>query len=243
MTEQGYNSWKGENEMDTVSIIFRALELLPRFIPQKKPPQIDFTPLEAAMPRYEALKATEIQVKTNPGDGMQLTAEKPVVLTREVSPSPEDVATACLSCSRSHLSAVSGALGESLRFARESGIAHPEVQRRIMLAEDEINIMERIDLAPDALQAAPEEVRNVALEYLPRIRTLRQDLGNIASVDQLEKTAADASLLGQEFRLRHLQLRGVDLNPVLELAKKVQAGEMTMEDAKAKLKDILPDEE
>ena len=53
-------------------------------------------------------------------------------------------ATGCLDCSRSHLSAVSGSLAEALRFARKDGVEHPEVQRRISLAEDELTMMERI---------------------------------------------------------------------------------------------------
>ncbi len=106
-------------------------------------------------------------------------------------PGPREVSTACLSCSRSHLSTVSGALGESLRFAREGGIADPEVQRRLMLAEDEINVMERIDLSADALAKATPEGRQVAREYLPKIQAVRQRLGAITSVKELEQTAAE----------------------------------------------------
>lgn len=225
--------------MDGVAIVFKALELLPRFLPKSKPPVIDYMSLKDSIPQiqFPTIKATEIIVKTEPDTPIRvITPSAPMV-----EPQP-GVGTACLSCSRSHLSTVSGALSESLRFARESGVKNPEVQRRLMLAEDEINIMERIDLAPDALNKASLEEREVALEYLPKIRSLRQSLGNITSAGQLEKVAADASILGQEFRLRHLQLRGVDLNPVLALAKKVQAGEMTMAEAKAKLKTMLPDE-
>ena len=226
--------------MDGVSIIFRALELLPRFLPKSKPPVIDYMSLKDAMPIYDfpVLKATEIEVLTEP--------EAPVTMVTQVAPVGNEHAetgTACLSCSRSHLSTVSGSLSEGLRFARSDGVGNPEVQRRLMLAEDEINIMERIDLAPDALAKATPEEQEVALEYLPKIRKLRQDIGNITTVDKLETVASEASILGQEFRLRHLQLRGVDLNPVLELAKKVQAGELTMAEAKEKLKEILPDEE
>lgn len=222
--------------MDKAAIIFRAIEIIPRFMPRPKPPVIDHTPLYEALPRQELPQVETFEVKSTD-----------VIKTKtEVIPAPaaeEDVSTSCLSCSRSHLSTVSGALSESLRFARESGMEHPEVQRRILLSEDEINIMERIDLAPDALASSPEEERTLAQEYLPRIRELRQKLGQITSVEQLEQTAADASLLSQEFRLRHLQLQGVDLNPVMELAKKVQQGEITIDDAKKQLKEILPEEE
>ena len=40
-----------------------------------------------------------------------------------------------------------------------------------------------------------------------------------------------------------LQSKGVDLNPILELARKVQNGSLSMDQAKAKLKEILPEEE
>jgi len=221
--------------MDKVAIIFRAIEVIPRFIPRPKPPVIDYKPLMEVIPRQAYPQGEIIEVKT----AETIKAKTQVV---PVPAAEEDVSTSCLSCSRSHLSTVSGALSESLRFARESGIQNPEVQRRVMLSEDEMNIMERIDLAPDALANSPEQERTLAEEYLPRIRELRQRLGNISSVEQLEQTAADASFLSQEFRLRHLQLQGVDLNPVMELAKKVQKGEMSIDDAKARLKEILPEE-
>jgi len=231
--------------MDTVSIIFRAIELIPKFLPGKKPPVIDYTPIMEALPKYSELpgfKAKSIEIKTGQPEHVDypelatMPGAAKVVTTREVS-------TACLSCSRSHLSTVSGALGESLRFARENGIGDPEVQRRLMLAEDEINIMERIDLSADALAKAKPEERQVAEEYLPKIRAIRQKLGSITSLKELEDTAAEASVLGQEFRLRHLQLQGVNLNPVLDLARKVQSGELSMDEAKMRLKTILPDEE
>ena len=223
--------------MDTTAIILKVIEIIPRFIPRSKPPKIDYSPLYEAIPRYEVPKLLSIEAKVQP-----TVRTKPVEVSPEVQ--PQEVSTGCIPCSRSHLSTVSGALGEATRFAREKqGIRHPEVQRRIMLSEDEISIMERIDLAPDALAASPPEERQLAEEYLPRIRVLRQSLGQITSLEKLEEIAAEASVLSQEFRLRHLQLRGIDLNPVLELARRVQAGEITMEEAKGKLKEILPEEE
>ena len=225
--------------MDGVTIFFKALEIIPKFLPKSKPPVVDYMSLRDVIPHFEipAVKATEIQVITEP--------EAPSKIVTEVAPVETEHAetgTACLSCSRSHLSTVSGAITESLRFARTDGVGHPEVQRRLMLAEDEINIMERIDLAPDALAKASPGEQEVAQEYLPKIRKLRQDIGDITTVDHLETVAQEASILGQEFRLRHLQLRGVDLNPVLELAKSVQSGDISMAEAKEKLKTLLPDE-
>ena len=154
------------------------------------------------------------------------------------------VGTACLSCSRSHLATVAGGLGEAVRFARGDprGITHPEALMRIQKAEEEANIMERIDLSPEALLASPPEERAVAEAYLPRIRGLRQGIGDIDSFDALERVAADASLLGQEFRLAALQAKGVDLSPVVSLAQKVQRGEISMATAKEQLKQLLPAE-
>ena len=209
--------------MDTAEVIFTAIRVLPRFLPKPKPPRVDYTQLIAQIPK----------------PALEVSVPEP----QEEIEAPTRQKTGCIPCSRSHLSAVSGALGESLRFAREDGIGHPEVQRRIALAEDEVHIMERIDLAPDALAKSPLEDRKLAEEYLPRIRALRQDIGQITSLEKLESVAAEASILGQEFRLRHLQLQGVDLNPVIALAKKVKVGEMSMEEARAKLKEILPEEE
>jgi hypothetical protein len=39
-----------------------------------------------------------------------------------------------------------------------------------------------------------------------------------------------------------MESKGVSLNPILELAKKVQAGEMSLEEARAKVKEYLPAE-
>jgi len=153
-----------------------------------------------------------------------------------------DVATACISCSRSHLATVTGALGEAIRFAREGGIADPEVIKRIELAENEITIMERVDLSPASIKASPPEEQKMANDFLPRIRTLRQNIGNIMSVGNLEDTASEAEILGREFRLRHLEIKGVDVQGVMSLAKKVNNNEMTLEEAQEKIRKYLPNE-
>lgn len=236
--------------MDGIQVILQALQILPRFIPKPKPPEINYLALKEHLPQVNwpetKVPVIPVQVTPEPAQSYEIhyaNEDEEEELTHDYNEAPKEIGTACLSCSRSHLSTVSGSLTEALRFARSDGVRHPEVQRRIMLAEDELNIMERIDLAPDALaQASPEEAK-VAREYLPKIRKLRQQIGNISSNNDLEQVASDASVLGQEFRLRHLQVRGVDLNPVLELAKQVQAGEITMAEAKEKLRDYLPDEE
>ena len=100
--------------------------------------------------------------------------------------------------------------------------------------------MERIDLSPEAVHNSPPKDQELAKYFLPKIRELRQNLGNVASVDDLEKTAADASVLSHEFRLKRMEQNGVDLNPIVELAKKVQAGEITVEEARVQVRQYLP---
>lgn len=244
-------------KLDATAIVLKVVEFLPNFLPRPKPPITDYSALIAAVPKiqypaanFNALQppiVKEIPIPTDiakPQNGEPREIETAIPVERDGSRG-DAVSTACLSCSRSHLSTVSGALGEAIRFARGDplGIAHPEAQRRILLSEDEINILERIDLSPDALASSPPDEREIAEEYLPRIRVLRQEIGDIDSFDKLEKAAADSNVLSQEFRLRHLQIKGVDLNPVVELAQKVQKGELSMAEAKAQLKDLLPDEE
>lgn len=227
--------------MDFTAIVLKLIEVAPRFIPNPKPPKIDYGPLYEALPKVIKVEYPEPSWERERVEEIEESTGVPARITKVTSlPKVKDVSTGCISCSRSHLSTVSGALGESLRFARDEGIKSPEVQRRLMLAEDEVSIMERIDLAADALAKSPPEEKQLAEEYLPRIRKLRQNLGQITSLEKLEEVAAEASILSQEFRLRHLQLRGVDLNPVMTLAKDVQEGRLSMEEAKAKLKEILP---
>ncbi len=243
--------------IDVTAVIMKVVEVLPNFLPRPKPPVTDYSEIIAALPHVQypsiqsvtldELKTQEIpipQIITKPQGGEAEKIEA-TLSVEKAAVRGEPVSTACLSCSRSHLATIAGGLGEAVRFARgdPQGILHPEVVMRVQKAEEEIGIMERIDLSPEALLASPPEEKEVAEQYLPRIRKLRQGIGDMGSFEDLEQVAADASMLGQEFRLRHLQLKGVDLNPVVELAQRVQKGELSIEEAKAQLKDLLPEDE
>ncbi|GAI99896.1 unnamed protein product, partial [marine sediment metagenome] len=88
--------------------------------------------------------------------------EKPIITTKTAIES----GTACISCCRDHLSTSSSALSEGMRFARDKGIRNPEALRRIRIAFDELNAMERIDLAPDEtvkLKGAEKDLANWTL--------------------------------------------------------------------------------
>ena len=129
-------------------------------------------------------------------------------MPKEPSPSQDEASTsqgaistgtACLPCSRDHLSTSSSALSEGIRFAREKGVRNPEVVRRIRIALDELNAMERIDLAPDEtakLRGAEKELANWTLQ---QSRNLRHAITAIKDVETMEQAAASASQITEGF--------------------------------------------
>lgn len=106
------------------------------------------------------------------------------------------VSTACLPCTRAHLAMVAGSLEEALRFAREDGVSHPEVVKRLGACGKDLVVLERYDLAPEKISALLPEEKAVVQEILPRIRKLRQQvLNQIDDVESLERVAAEAEQL------------------------------------------------
>ena len=107
--------------------------------------------------------------------------------------------TACIPCSRDHLSVASSALSEAIRFARDKGIRDPEVLRRIRIALDELNAMERIDLAPDETARLKGAEKELAGWTLKQSRNLRHAITAIKDVETMEQAAARASAVTEEF--------------------------------------------
>lgn len=116
-------------------------------------------------------------------------------------------ATVCLQCCRDHWSTISGALSEGLRFARSDGMESRDVRGRIGLALDEHNIMERIDLAPQALAGLKGKEKELAEWSLTNSRELRHAIGEIRTVDDMEKAAAQAARLREEFMSKYAEVR------------------------------------
>lgn len=125
--------------------------------------------------------------------------KKPVEHPKQIEEKTEAKGTACLPCSKNHFSTVSASLNEAIRFARTGGIQHPEVIRRIGIAIDELNIMERIDLSPENIVKLSENEREIANWALIKSRELRHMLDELETLDDLEKTAAKASEIRTEF--------------------------------------------
>ncbi|KKN87024.1 hypothetical protein LCGC14_0262930 [marine sediment metagenome] len=110
--------------------------------------------------------------------------------------------TACLPCSRDHFLTSSSSLSEGIRFAREKGVRDREVMRRIRIALQELDIMERIDLAPEEtakLKGAEKELANWTLK---QSREIRHAITAIKDVESMEQAAAKASEITEEFMTR-----------------------------------------
>jgi len=132
------------------------------------------------------------------------TAKEPPPGQNETSSISQAVSagTACLPCSRDHLSVTSSSLAEGVRFAREKGVNDHEVMRRIRIALDELNVMERIDLAPDETAKLKGAEKELANWILNQSRNLRHDITAIKDAESMEKTAARASQITEEFMSR-----------------------------------------
>ncbi len=109
---------------------------------------------------------------------------------------------ACIPCGNDHFSTVSGLLAEAMRFARTSGIADPEVVKRISLAEDELNAFERVDAAPDKIAALPGEERDIISAMTQDSREIRHRLSDLKSPDDLLQLAADVKKMREEYRMQ-----------------------------------------
>lgn len=116
--------------------------------------------------------------------------------------------TACLACTSDHLSTVIGALNEAMRFARDGGVEQEEVLRRLEMATDELNICERIDLAPDKTATLGEKEKEVAKWVLPRLRKIRHSLKEVGSTEDLELIAATAIEIRENYSTRYKAAKG-----------------------------------
>lgn len=117
-----------------------------------------------------------------------------------IAPKPsETTAEACIPCTKAHISTTSSALSEAMRFARTGGIKHPEVKDRIGIALDEINICERIDLAPNKVAVLKGKEKEVANWILEKARELRHSITEIKDIDSLEKAVVGAAQVRNEF--------------------------------------------
>jgi len=135
-----------------------------------------------------------IQHVTAPPVPQPIITEKKDLTTEKI-----EEGTACLPCSRDHFSTVSGALSEAIRFSRKEGITHPEVARRLGMSLDELNMLERIDLAPEEIVRLKGQEKQLAGWGLDKSRELRHKITTVQTHEDLERVAADAASVRTEF--------------------------------------------
>jgi len=143
--------------------------------------------------------------------------------------------TGCRPCTSDHFSTCSGALSEALRFARTRGIEDPQVQRRLALCVDELNIWERVDAAPESLPTLSPPEREFVRRWLPKGRDLRHGVNDVVSLEDLERAAASAQQASREARTEMRQLRPPVMKKIEALSEKVKAGEISDKEALGQL--------
>jgi len=176
-------------------------------LPPKIPiPKLPPSPIEGLR---EVIKQGRQQIEQATSDIRSVTQEIQsgvIEPPKETKPAPKAEGTACLACSRDHFSTTSAALSEALRFAHPEGMKHPEVVRRLGIALDELNILERIDLDPGQLGMLNEDERKLAIWALQKSRELRHSIGGVKTTEDLEKAAAKAGEVREEFMRRLWEL-------------------------------------
>ena len=143
--------------------------------------------------------------------------------------------TGCVPCTSDHLSTCSGALSEAVRFARTTGIENPEVQGRLALCVDELNIWERVDAAPEKQGSISSAEREFLHRWLPKGRGLRHQVNEVGSLEDLERAAASAQQQSREARTEMRKLRPPVMGKIEALAQRVKAGEISNKEALGQL--------
>ena len=140
----------------------------------------------------------------------------------EESQTPVAKGTACLPCSRDHFLTASSALSEGIRFARDEGVKNPEVIRRIRIALQELDVMERIDLAPEETAKLRGKEKELASWSLSQSRNLRHDITAIKTPGDMETAAANAAATTEEFMKRFYDIPEEECEACGEVAEKIK---------------------
>lgn len=117
----------------------------------------------------------------------------------------ESKSTACIPCSKNHLSAIAGILAESKRFIA-GGVKDPEVVDRINIATKELNAMERGDLDPAKVASLPPKEKEVAEWIADQARDLRHSIDGIKDKESLEEAISKADHINNEMISKFMDL-------------------------------------
>lgn len=160
---------------------------------------------------YEELKGVaSVQEKEmfhlSKKQGQLIPLKQPILMNEEKIKS----GTACLPCSRDHFTTTSAALKEALRFAKTKGVHNDEVMKRIGIALEELNIMERMDLSAENIKELKGKDKELADWGLEQSRTLRHRITSIRTSEDLEKVAIEASEIKTKFMKNIWQIATTD---------------------------------
>jgi hypothetical protein len=172
-------------------------------------------------------------------DNTQVAEKAPKNVLQSVSEG-----TACVPCVSDHFSTCAGLISdEAVRMARRHGIEYQEVIQRVLACSDQLNAMERDDLAVDKIQGLPEWEKELAIYAQNKGAEIRHLLNNISSVEDLERAAIEIkqarNYIGSEWHKRRLASMGTEeMKSIAQRAEAIRAKlgqeqpELTLEDAK-----------
>lgn len=189
--------------------------------------------------------------KENVGKTSQEPAAPPILKaesTETALPGPPeakqgDIATACVPCCSDHFSTCAGLLSdEAMRMVRRKGIQDREVIRRILDCSDQLNAMEREDLAPSKIEALPPWEKELAIYAQNKGAEIRHLLNNISSVEDLERAASETkrarNYIGSEWHKGRLaSMRTEEKEGIAQRAEAIHAklgkgeSELSLEEA------------
>ncbi len=156
-------------------------ELIRTRLPKRREPM---RPVEVVDVEEHPLEVAKTPTVTEKGEAASIVQD-PARVTKSV-------AVACIPCALGHFSTSTGLLNEIARF-KEEGITSNEVLDRVAKIQAEQNALERVDLAPENIQALPPWEKELAEDALRQSRKLRHSLEGFTSIKQLEQLAADTS--------------------------------------------------
>jgi len=108
------------------------------------------------------------------GDGFAPTAREPSAPI--AASAAEELPGVDIDHILSRLTEAGASVDEALRFAREDGVGHPEAQKRLARAQEDLVVLERVTLRPSALSALPPGQRQVLEGQMQALREARQAL-------------------------------------------------------------------
>lgn len=161
---------------------------------------------------------------------IQATSPSEQAVLRQWTPAVETMQSTLFvgteSVARENLAKASGALEEAGRFARASGVQHPEAQLRIADAEALLAETERAEWSPERRQTMDSATRAVVDANLPKFRKQRQFLLNgIATPDDLDRVAAEVGGLNAQLQaLAVKQLTPSQVQAMADHARHVRMG-------------------